>query len=153
MSPQHSHSQQTKQQLITTSTIIASASLIITIFILILNLSTLLRLPSLTQRGSIIIINNISNYDNIEEDHLFYTSGRDVVLIKRSIRITNRKILSSPSSSSSSSSSTSTSSQFDFTPFLHRMQGVEKDQGNNEVDPIYGMEKRLVPTGPNPLHH
>lgn len=26
------------------------------------------------------------------------------------------------------------------------------DDGN-EIDPRYGVEKRLVPTGPNPLHH
>lgn len=26
------------------------------------------------------------------------------------------------------------------------------DDGN-EIDPRYGIEKRLVPTGPNPLHH
>ncbi|OIW19711.1 hypothetical protein TanjilG_18521 [Lupinus angustifolius] len=23
----------------------------------------------------------------------------------------------------------------------------------SEIDPRYGVEKRLVPTGPNPLHH
>lgn len=28
----------------------------------------------------------------------------------------------------------------------------ESDDGN-EIDPRYGVEKRLVPTGPNPLHH
>ncbi|CAD5169177.1 unnamed protein product [Musa acuminata subsp. malaccensis] len=25
--------------------------------------------------------------------------------------------------------------------------------GVDEIDPRYGVEKRLVPTGPNPLHH
>ncbi|CAL9130048.1 unnamed protein product [Musa textilis] len=25
--------------------------------------------------------------------------------------------------------------------------------GGDEIDPRYGVEKRLVPTGPNPLHH
>ncbi|KAK9684413.1 hypothetical protein RND81_10G208200 [Saponaria officinalis] len=36
---------------------------------------------------------------------------------------------------------------YDFTPFKrhHRKQP--------EVDPVYGDEKRIVPTGPNPLHH
>ncbi|KDO70113.1 hypothetical protein CISIN_1g039551mg [Citrus sinensis] len=27
------------------------------------------------------------------------------------------------------------------------------DHGSAEIDPRYGVEKRLVPTGPNPLHH
>ena len=26
-------------------------------------------------------------------------------------------------------------------------------QGKADIDPRYGVEKRLVPTGPNPLHH
>ncbi|KAG2627388.1 protein FON2 SPARE1-like [Panicum virgatum] len=26
-------------------------------------------------------------------------------------------------------------------------------QGKAEIDPRYGVQKRLVPTGPNPLHH
>ncbi|KAL0408819.1 UNVERIFIED_CONTAM: CLAVATA3/ESR (CLE)-related protein 12 [Sesamum radiatum] len=45
-------------------------------------------------------------------------------------------------------------SKFDFAPFLnshhHRHRGVPP---GNEIDPRYGVEKRLVPTGPNPLHH
>ncbi|CAN6445984.1 unnamed protein product [Victoria cruziana] len=28
-----------------------------------------------------------------------------------------------------------------------------KDPAGGEIDPRYGVEKRLVPTGPNPLHH
>lgn len=27
------------------------------------------------------------------------------------------------------------------------------DHGEHEIDPRYGVDKRLVPTGPNPLHH
>ncbi|KAK3225620.1 hypothetical protein Dsin_005482 [Dipteronia sinensis] len=52
--------------------------------------------------------------------------------------------------------------KFDFTPFLphrhhkhhHRTHVPERPQPvGNEIDPHYGVEKRLVPTGPNPLHH
>nr|XP_027126141.1 protein FON2 SPARE1-like [Coffea arabica] len=59
--------------------------------------------------------------------------------------------------------------KFDFTPFLHhhhrhhhhrrdhhhRHIAVEReppDDGSG-LDPLYGIDKRLVPTGPNPLHH
>ncbi|KAI3729537.1 hypothetical protein L6452_18198 [Arctium lappa] len=54
------------------------------------------------------------------------------------------------------------SSQFDFTPFLkhhhhhhHRHQNLLEPVGGIDgvIDPRYGVEKRLVPTGPNPLHH
>ncbi|GJM91050.1 hypothetical protein PR202_ga07385 [Eleusine coracana subsp. coracana] len=31
--------------------------------------------------------------------------------------------------------------------------GIPPSPANEEVDPRYGVEKRLVPTGPNPLHH
>ncbi|XAR65381.1 hypothetical protein NMG60_11009492 [Bertholletia excelsa] len=48
--------------------------------------------------------------------------------------------------------------KFDFTPFLkhhrhnhHRKHPLKPAVG--EIDPLYGHEKRLVPTGPNPLHH
>lgn len=68
-------------------------------------------------------------------------------------------------------------SNFDFTPFLnhhhdhHHQQQKEKhhnrkaspdkqqqepaasDEDQSEIDPRYGVEKRRVPTGPNPLHH
>ncbi|KAE9601866.1 hypothetical protein Lalb_Chr13g0302361 [Lupinus albus] len=30
---------------------------------------------------------------------------------------------------------------------------VNVDPAESEIDPRYGVEKRLVPTGPNPLHH
>ncbi|CAN1314378.1 CLAVATA3/ESR (CLE)-related protein 12 [Linum perenne] len=29
----------------------------------------------------------------------------------------------------------------------------DQQGGSNEIDPRYGVDKRLVPTGPNPLHH
>ncbi|CAA7410366.1 unnamed protein product [Spirodela intermedia] len=35
-------------------------------------------------------------------------------------------------------------------PLRHR-QSDSSD--GHEIDPRYGVEKRLVPTGPNPLHH
>ncbi|XVF42990.1 hypothetical protein PTKIN_Ptkin02bG0004200 [Pterospermum kingtungense] len=54
-------------------------------------------------------------------------------------------------------------SKFDFTPFQkHHQQEQDKhpphkktqsEPADNEIDPRYGVEKRLVPTGPNPLHH
>ncbi|KAK9105592.1 hypothetical protein Scep_022436 [Stephania cephalantha] len=49
-------------------------------------------------------------------------------------------------------------SEFDFSPFRHHHhhhhhhlppQAVD----GREIDLRYGVEKRLVPTGPNPLHH
>ncbi|XVF09667.1 hypothetical protein REPUB_Repub07fG0114600 [Reevesia pubescens] len=53
--------------------------------------------------------------------------------------------------------------KFDFTPFLHHQKHhrrtrprhvpVLPEPSRNEIDPRYGVEKRLVPTGPNPLHH
>ncbi|XP_059455699.1 CLAVATA3/ESR (CLE)-related protein 12-like [Corylus avellana] len=51
------------------------------------------------------------------------------------------------------------SSKIDFTAFLrHRHQRPHRPsqapvQPGAEIDPRYGAEKRLVPTGPNPLHH
>ncbi|KZV16771.1 hypothetical protein F511_39893 [Dorcoceras hygrometricum] len=61
-------------------------------------------------------------------------------------------------------------SKFDFTPYLknrhhhhhhhHRHKDLPPDfhmqpalPGGEDIDPRYGVEKRLVPTGPNPLHH
>ncbi|RDX57786.1 CLAVATA3/ESR (CLE)-related protein 12, partial [Mucuna pruriens] len=51
-------------------------------------------------------------------------------------------------------------SKFDFTPFSkhhhehhHHGVGVQHDPSDTEIDPRYGVEKRRVPTGPNPLHH
>lgn len=88
----------------------------------------------------------------------------------RSFVIVNRKMLSSSSSIPSTSSSGTTT--FDFTPFYrhhhHKHHGHHHHRhyynpeppppggGTNnghEIDPRYGVEKRLVPTGPNPLHH
>ncbi|XWS61008.1 hypothetical protein CRYUN_Cryun07bG0088400 [Craigia yunnanensis] len=56
--------------------------------------------------------------------------------------------------------------KFDFAPFLHHQKhhrrhrprhvpvdDVQPEPSSNEIDPRYGVEKRLVPTGPNPLHH
>ncbi|PIA63501.1 hypothetical protein AQUCO_00201089v1 [Aquilegia coerulea] len=51
---------------------------------------------------------------------------------------------------------------FDFTVFQrHRHRRTtslplmqdDSDPSGNEIDLRYGVEKRLVPTGPNPLHH
>uniref|UniRef100_A0A2N9J7P0 CLAVATA3/ESR-like protein n=1 Tax=Fagus sylvatica TaxID=28930 RepID=A0A2N9J7P0_FAGSY len=60
-------------------------------------------------------------------------------------------------------------SKFDFTPFVkHHQQRQQQQQDHSkrsqnmhvqpepaesEIDPRYGVEKRRVPTGPNPLHH
>lgn len=60
-------------------------------------------------------------------------------------------------------------SKFDFTPFVHRSQqhhqtnpspeghhtapAASSDETSKEIDPRYGVDKRRVPTGPNPLHH
>jgi len=46
--------------------------------------------------------------------------------------------------------------KFDFSPFFkHHQSGVpvHPDPSDTEIDPRYGVEKRRVPTGPNPLHH
>ncbi|XP_010416226.1 PREDICTED: CLAVATA3/ESR (CLE)-related protein 13-like [Camelina sativa] len=48
--------------------------------------------------------------------------------------------------------------EFDFTPFLKDLQRSNHHRkvsppGGSEIDPRYGVEKRLVPSGPNPLHH
>ncbi|PIA39602.1 hypothetical protein AQUCO_02600210v1 [Aquilegia coerulea] len=50
--------------------------------------------------------------------------------------------------------------KFDFSPFLnnhnhdhHRHRVAQPEPDGSEVDERYGVEKRLVPTGPNPLHH
>ncbi|KAK7275180.1 hypothetical protein RIF29_16289 [Crotalaria pallida] len=50
-------------------------------------------------------------------------------------------------------------SKFDFSPFFkhHHKQSkgieVKPEPSGTEIDPRYGVEKRRVPTGPNPLHH
>ena len=60
--------------------------------------------------------------------------------------------------------------KFDFTPFQKqqndhhyrnqdhhhhdRKKQVQEDKDHGrEIDPRYGVEKRKVPSGPNPLHH
>ncbi|KAG4910788.1 hypothetical protein JHK87_056904 [Glycine soja] len=52
--------------------------------------------------------------------------------------------------------------KFDFSPFFklhhnHRKHqpggAVHHDPSDTQIDPRYGVEKRRVPTGPNPLHH
>uniref|UniRef100_A0A7N0TXC1 Uncharacterized protein n=1 Tax=Kalanchoe fedtschenkoi TaxID=63787 RepID=A0A7N0TXC1_KALFE len=55
----------------------------------------------------------------------------------------NRKILLA---------TTTTKTKFDFSPFLHQQGPLPLPPGT-EIDPLYGVEKRRVPTGPNPLHH
>ncbi|XP_010551311.1 PREDICTED: CLAVATA3/ESR (CLE)-related protein 12 [Tarenaya hassleriana] len=73
-----------------------------------------------------------------------------------------------PSASSSVNHRKVLSHNFDFTPFQRRRGGrprngssvkprgsggeAEEDDGG-EIDPRYGVDKRRVPTGPNPLHH
>ncbi|KAK7265027.1 hypothetical protein RJT34_32643 [Clitoria ternatea] len=52
---------------------------------------------------------------------------------------------------------------FDFTPFHHHHHRHHHQHHHHrnrspqpketEIDPRYGVDKRLVPTGPNPLHH
>ncbi|KAJ7978826.1 CLAVATA3/ESR (CLE)-related protein [Quillaja saponaria] len=50
---------------------------------------------------------------------------------------------------------------FDFTPFLHHRHHRHHhhqyhrhpEPAETKIDPRYGDEMRLVPTGPNPLHH
>jgi len=43
---------------------------------------------------------------------------------------------------------------FDFTPFKpHVPVQSEPVAEGPDADPLYGEQKRLVPTGPNPLHH
>ncbi|XP_050225152.1 CLAVATA3/ESR (CLE)-related protein 12-like [Mercurialis annua] len=57
-------------------------------------------------------------------------------------------------------------SRFDFTPFQKKQhlhdhrhdhgeeeKQMHEDKDGREIDPRYGVEKRRVPTGPNPLHH
>ncbi|XP_042491054.1 CLAVATA3/ESR (CLE)-related protein 12-like [Macadamia integrifolia] len=46
-------------------------------------------------------------------------------------------------------------SKFDFSPFKrrHPYVVVQPEPAESEIDPRYGVQKRIVPTGPNPLHH
>ncbi|KFK41835.1 hypothetical protein AALP_AA2G177400 [Arabis alpina] len=47
--------------------------------------------------------------------------------------------------------------KFDFTPFSKDQRRKHHREvsppGGSEIDSRYGVEKRLVPSGPNPLHH
>ncbi|XP_010415519.1 PREDICTED: CLAVATA3/ESR (CLE)-related protein 12 [Camelina sativa] len=47
------------------------------------------------------------------------------------------------------------SQRYDFTPFnrRHDHHRSEEQYDGDEIDPRYGVEKRRVPSGPNPLHH
>ncbi|EXB53977.1 hypothetical protein L484_022945 [Morus notabilis] len=96
-------------------------------------------------------------------NNLMMTPYSSISNIQYPILINSRKVLAS---------------NFDFTPFLnhhhHQKQQHTKrhrssspprmpkpveagdehdDHDGNEIDPRYGVEKRRVPTGPNPLHH
>ncbi|KAM0004841.1 hypothetical protein Hdeb2414_s0006g00209531 [Helianthus debilis subsp. tardiflorus] len=47
-------------------------------------------------------------------------------------------------------------SEFNFAPYLkhhHQHHHRGNTLKNDVIDPHYGVEKRLVPSGPNPLHH
>ncbi|KAK9064640.1 hypothetical protein SSX86_016022 [Deinandra increscens subsp. villosa] len=55
-------------------------------------------------------------------------------------------------------------SEFNFAPYLknhhyhhhhhhHHQKPTETRGVHYDIDPRYGIEKRLVPSGPNPLHH
>nr|DAD31678.1 TPA_asm: hypothetical protein HUJ06_010529 [Nelumbo nucifera] len=94
-------------------------------------------------------------------DFVFQSSNANVVRSVSRQTLTNRKALAS--------------SRFDFTPFQRRLRQrhhrhrrhhpspsssssyvevvQQPDPADSEIDPRYGVEKRLVPTGPNPLHH
>ncbi|KAJ8752248.1 hypothetical protein K2173_003884 [Erythroxylum novogranatense] len=53
--------------------------------------------------------------------------------------------------------------KFDFTPFLKshyqhhhhhsRHLPLHREPAGSDIDQRYGADKRLVPSGPNPLHH
>ncbi|ERN05435.1 hypothetical protein AMTR_s00007p00237640 [Amborella trichopoda] len=77
-----------------------------------------------------------------------YPNNFPANLSHRKATIGARRSTSSYSTSSSSSSSSS-SSRFNARNRKLRPQPIE----GGEIDPRYGVEKRLVPTGPNPLHH
>ncbi|CAJ2634901.1 unnamed protein product [Trifolium pratense] len=82
------------------------------------------------------------------------TSGKIINSNKFPVYLQNRKMLATG---------------FDFTPFINRhhhshrhhhdhhhrshMPAHPHEPKETEIDPRYGVDKRLVPTGPNPLHH
>ncbi|CAN6577982.1 hypothetical protein TB2_039240 [Malus domestica] len=92
-----------------------------------------------------LVSKNSSNQINPTQAAAYSLSSSD-----RRYTLSNRKVL--------------LASKFDFAPFVHRNQQRQKDHpykyvpvrpepGGTEIDPRYGSEMRLVPTGPNPLHH
>ncbi|KVI06474.1 hypothetical protein Ccrd_015163 [Cynara cardunculus var. scolymus] len=95
-----------------------------------------------TQPPTAIAIRVINNH---QEDQHYYQP-----LSTHRVLISNRKVLSHPT-------------KFDFTPFIHghhhhhhhrhRHHQHRLAAAGSKIDPRYGVEMRLVPTGPNPLHH
>ncbi|KAJ0683318.1 hypothetical protein HanPI659440_Chr16g0657011 [Helianthus annuus] len=69
--------------------------------------------------------------------HIKYKSTTPSPL-RRHHPLTNRKALAT---------------NFNFTPFLKHHHDNLPEQSGSRIDPRYGVEKRLVPTGPNPLHN
>ncbi|GER50448.1 clavata3-like [Striga asiatica] len=51
--------------------------------------------------------------------------------------------------------SLASANKFDLSSFVKHRNRKKKmgPQSENDIDPLYGVEKRLVPSGPNPLHH
>lgn len=43
--------------------------------------------------------------------------------------------------------------KFDFSVFRRHHVPLQPRPSETRIDPLYGVEKRLVPSGPNPLHH
>ncbi|CAK7326506.1 unnamed protein product [Dovyalis caffra] len=82
-----------------------------------------------------------SKINNITKDQINNISNSSIVFHRPFL---NRKVLAS---------------KFDFTPFQKHHEKPLPDEeehkkpAQSEIDPRYGVEKRLVPTGPNPLHH
>ncbi|KAJ4713332.1 CLAVATA3/ESR (CLE)-related protein 12-like [Melia azedarach] len=73
---------------------------------------------------------------------LVFTSNTTTSSDNIDVKISNRKVLLM-------------ATKFDFSPFLHHRHPRKHlpQPAGTDVDPRYGAEKRLVPTGPNPLHH
>lgn len=81
--------------------------------------------------------NNNTNYSNSDtNDSKNYYGYNNLRVIGR-----HRKMLQS------------NTQLFDFTPFKRHHRKHVPVRSEPVIDPIYGTEKRLVPTGPNPLHH
>ncbi|XP_044494632.1 CLAVATA3/ESR (CLE)-related protein 12 [Mangifera indica] len=93
---------------------------------------------------------NIHIYKQSSSSNIITASSSSLVRLSR-YPLVNRKVLAS---------------KFDFTPFQKHGQHEKHKRSANDkkgrsaqpaaetqIDPRYGVEKRLVPTGPNPLHH